>query len=40
MDTLYNSCDIIQEKKTQNIVNTNIEVCIHLKVREDELGML
>ena len=35
----YGSYDVIQEKTTQNIVNANIEVCIHLKVREGELGM-
>ena len=35
----YGSYDVTQGKKTQNIVNANIEGCIHSKVREGELGM-
>ena len=31
--------DVTQKKTTQNIVNVIIEVCIHLKVREGELGV-
>ena len=35
----YGSYDVVQEKTTQNIVNASREACIHLKVREGELGV-